>query len=180
MTSLGLLAVSKDVLSGGWKPHRWQTASQGAEWIKKRRDYNEIELAMTRIGLFIIPLAGERKRERAREGDKADKKKCVVAGPARHLPTRSNGRQPMHAYHFHGYQRGLLSGDFTIKTASANPVQRAKHAFNSEVTVSVNLANQNQGQHKKTFNYFNFYDAYGSIPKEYASTRRTFLLAMLL
>lgn len=79
---------------------------------------------MTRIGLFIIPLAGERKRERAREGDKADKKKCVVAGPARHLPTGSNGRQPMHAYHFHGYQRGLLSGDFTIKTASANPVQR--------------------------------------------------------
>lgn len=132
---------------------------------------------MTRIGLFIIPLAGERKRERAREGDKADKKKCVVAGPARHLPTGSNGRQPMHAYHFHGYQRGLLSGDFTIKTASANPVQRAKHAFNSEVTVSVNLANQNQGQHKKTFNYFNFYDAYGSIPKEYASTRRTFFIS---
>lgn len=31
---------------------------------------------MTRIGLFIIPLAGERERER----DKADIKKCVVAG----------------------------------------------------------------------------------------------------
>lgn len=42
---------------------------------KKRRDYNEIELAMTRIGLFIIPLAEERER------DKADIKKCVVAGP---------------------------------------------------------------------------------------------------
>lgn len=31
---------------------------------KKGRDYNEIELAMTRIGLFIIPLAGERERGR--------------------------------------------------------------------------------------------------------------------
>ena len=44
---------------------------------------------MTRIGLFIIPLAGERKRERERERkrgrerkrDKADIKKWVVAGP---------------------------------------------------------------------------------------------------
>lgn len=34
---------------------------------------------MTRIGLFIIPLAEERGRER--ETDKADIKKCVVAGP---------------------------------------------------------------------------------------------------
>lgn len=31
---------------------------------------------MTRIGLFIIPLAGERER------DKPDIKKCVVSGPA--------------------------------------------------------------------------------------------------
>lgn len=33
---------------------------------------------MTRIGLFIIPLAEER---REKERDKADIKKCVVAGP---------------------------------------------------------------------------------------------------
>lgn len=60
MTSLGLLAVSKDVLSGGGKPHRWQTASQGAKNKKKKEgDFNEIELAMTRIGLFIIPEAEE-------------------------------------------------------------------------------------------------------------------------
>lgn len=132
---------------------------------------------MTRIGLFIIPLAGERKRERAREGDKADKKKCVVAGPARHLPTGSNGRQPMHAYHFHGYQRGLLSGDFTIKTASTNPVQRAKHAFNSEVTVSVNLANQNQGQHKKNLQLLQFLWCVRQYPERVCINQKDFFIS---
>lgn len=96
---------------------------------KKRRDYNEIELAMTRIGLFIIPLAGEGERasERRREGaggterDKADRKKCVVAGPALAICHEgSSGRQSMHAYHCHGYQRGLLSGDFAIKAHKAH------------------------------------------------------------
>lgn len=38
--------------------------------MNKKGDYNEIELAMTRIGLFIIPLAQERGREGER--DKAD------------------------------------------------------------------------------------------------------------
>lgn len=33
---------------------------RGGRMNKKGRDYNEIELAMTRIGLFIIPLAAER------------------------------------------------------------------------------------------------------------------------
>jgi len=33
---------------------------------ERRGDYNEIELAMTRIGLFIIPLAEERQERGTR------------------------------------------------------------------------------------------------------------------
>ena len=72
--------------------------------------------------------------------DKADIKKCVVAGPS--LTICHGG--PMHAYHCHGYQRGLLSGDCSIKTANAGPCTHKteeKPAFNSQVTLAIDSAN---------------------------------------
>lgn len=72
---------------------------------------------MTRIGLFIIPLAEERGREGER--DKADIKKCVVAGPSLTICHGGPmvGSQCMLIMAM-GIKGGLLSGDCSIKTAN--------------------------------------------------------------
>lgn len=57
---------------------------------------------MTRIRLFIIPLAEERVGV---GGGGADIKKCVVAGPSLTICHGGPVAAAMHAYHCHGYQR---------------------------------------------------------------------------